>query len=60
MFVGDVQGCSAELEELLGRVREVHGEDFELWLVGDVVNRGPMSLRALQTVRPLVERGRAR
>ncbi len=60
VFVGDVQGCSAEFEELLGRVRDVHGEDFELWQVGDLINRGPMSLRVLETVRPLVERGRAR
>lgn len=60
VFVGDVQGCSAELEELLERIRGVHGEDFELWLVGDLINRGPMSLRALEAVRQLVERGRAR
>jgi bis(5'-nucleosyl)-tetraphosphatase (symmetrical) len=58
--VGDVQGCATELGELLDRVRSVHGEDFELWLVGDLVNRGPASLDALRTVRCLVERGRAR
>jgi bis(5'-nucleosyl)-tetraphosphatase (symmetrical) len=60
VFVGDVQGCSAELEELLERVRGVHGESFELWLVGDLINRGPASLRVLELVRELVERGRAR
>jgi bis(5'-nucleosyl)-tetraphosphatase (symmetrical) len=60
VFVGDVQGCSAELEELLEGVRGVHGEDFELWLVGDLINRGPTSLRALEAVRQLVEQGRAR
>jgi len=60
VFVGDVQGCCAELEELLGRVRAVHGEEFELWLVGDLINRGPASLEVLRVVRPLVERGRAR
>jgi len=60
VFVGDVQGCAAELANLLERVRGVHGEDFELWLVGDLVNRGPANLQALQAVRPLVEQGRAR
>jgi bis(5'-nucleosyl)-tetraphosphatase (symmetrical) len=60
VFIGDVQGCAAELLELLERVRGVHGEDFELWLVGDLINRGPASLQALRTVRPLVEQGRAR
>jgi len=60
VFIGDVQGCAAELAELLGRVRAAHGEEFELWLVGDLINRGPASLQALQAVRPLVERGRAR
>jgi bis(5'-nucleosyl)-tetraphosphatase (symmetrical) len=60
VFIGDVQGCAAELEELLERVRALHRDEFEVWLVGDLINRGPSSLQALQTVRPLVERGRAR
>jgi bis(5'-nucleosyl)-tetraphosphatase (symmetrical) len=60
VFVGDVQGCGAELEELLERVRDLYGEGFELWLVGDLVNRGPASLQVLRAVRPLVEQGRAR
>ncbi len=60
MFVGDVQGCAEELDELLERVRATHGVDFELWIVGDVVNRGPLNLRALRRVRDLVESGRCR
>lgn len=59
VFVGDVQGCAEELEALLARVERRVGE-HELWLVGDVVNRGPASLRALTLVRERVERGRAR
>jgi bis(5'-nucleosyl)-tetraphosphatase (symmetrical) len=60
IFVGDVQGCADEFEELLQRVVAAFGDDFELWVVGDVVNRGPQSLRALRRVRELVEAGRAR
>jgi bis(5'-nucleosyl)-tetraphosphatase (symmetrical) len=60
VFIGDVQGCAAELAELLERVQGVHGEDLELWLVGDLINRGPASLQVLQAIRPLVKEGRAR
>jgi bis(5'-nucleosyl)-tetraphosphatase (symmetrical) len=60
VFVGDVQGCADELEELLGRVAARCGSDFELWLVGDLVNRGPGNARALERVRGLVEAGRCR
>ncbi len=59
IFVGDIQGCADELEELLGRAREAFGEGFELWVVGDVVNRGPDNLRALRSIRGLVDAGRA-
>jgi bis(5'-nucleosyl)-tetraphosphatase (symmetrical) len=60
VFVGDVQGCVAELEELVARAERVFGDAWELWLVGDLVNRGPHSLRTLRRVRELAERGRAR
>jgi len=60
VFVGDVQGCADELDELLLRVAERVGADFELWLVGDLVNRGPASRRTLERVRALVDAGRAR
>jgi len=60
IFVGDVQGCADEFDELLARARAAFGERFELWLVGDLVNRGPASLRVLRTVRALAEAGRAR
>jgi len=58
--VGDVQGCADELEQVIARAEREHGDAFELWLVGDLVNRGPRSRRALERVRALADRGRAR
>jgi bis(5'-nucleosyl)-tetraphosphatase (symmetrical) len=60
VFVGDVQGCADELDDLLERVAARVGPDFALWQVGDLVNRGPANVRALERVRGLVEAGRAR
>jgi bis(5'-nucleosyl)-tetraphosphatase (symmetrical) len=59
IFVGDVQGCADEFDELLERAHAAFSDRFELWLVGDIVNRGPFNLRVLERVRELVERGRA-
>jgi len=60
IFIGDVQGCADEFDELVARARASFGEDFILWIVGDLVNRGPHNLRVLRAVRELVECGRAR
>ncbi len=60
LFVGDVQGCAEELLELLARAERNFGADLEVWLVGDLVNRGPGDLRVLEAVRARVECGRAR
>lgn len=60
IFVGDIQGCADELEELLARAGEAFGARFELWGVGDLVNRGPHNLRVLRSIRELVDAGRAR
>ena len=50
--VGDVQGCCDELRQLLARIRFSADRD-QLWLVGDLVNRGPQSLATLRLVRAL-------
>jgi len=56
VFIGDVQGCADELDELLVQVRSAFGDGgFEPWLVGDLVNRGPANLRVLERARGLVE-----
>lgn len=45
--IGDIQGCYDELCALLNKIGFNHGTDT-LWLTGDIVNRGPKSLEALQ------------
>lgn len=60
IFIGDVQGCADELDEMLDRAEARFGSEWEAWLVGDLVNRGPGNLRVLARVRELVEAGRAR
>jgi bis(5'-nucleosyl)-tetraphosphatase (symmetrical) len=50
--IGDIQGCAAELRALLAAVRFKPDRD-QLWLTGDIVNRGPDSLGALRLVYSL-------
>lgn len=50
--VGDIQGCFDELSELLDLLHFDPATD-RLWLVGDLVNRGPKSLQTLRFVREL-------
>jgi bis(5'-nucleosyl)-tetraphosphatase (symmetrical) len=52
IFLGDVQGCADELDELIDRIG-FDPERQELWCVGDLVNRGPQSARALRRLREI-------
>ena len=49
---GEIQGCCTEFQQLLEQVRFDPAAD-KLWLVGDLVNRGPESLAVLRLVKSL-------
>lgn len=61
-IVGDIHGCSAELEALLaklGYVDGVHPEGRTAVFVGDLVDRGPDSPGVLRRVMSMVKSGNA-
>jgi bis(5'-nucleosyl)-tetraphosphatase (symmetrical) len=53
--IGDIQGCYGPLQALLGEIGFSPSRD-RLWLVGDLVNRGPQSVEVLRFVKSLGER----
>lgn len=55
IFVGDLQGCVGELEDLLAATAFVPGTDV-LLPVGDLVNRGPESIQTLKLLREIEAR----
>jgi len=50
--IGDIQGCFNAFQSLLAKIQFKPEED-QLWLVGDLVNRGPNSLEVLRYLRDL-------
>jgi bis(5'-nucleosyl)-tetraphosphatase (symmetrical) len=50
--IGDVQGCFDELKGLLALIKFSSDRD-QLWFCGDLVNRGPKSLKTLRYIRSL-------
>lgn len=52
--IGDIQGCFRTLHRLLKRIG--YGPEDRLWLVGDLINRGPRSLEVLRWARAQGER----
>jgi len=50
--IGDVQGCYDELKALLSQIKFNSDRD-QLWFCGDLVNRGPKSLKTLRYIKAL-------
>ncbi len=50
--IGDLQGCYEPFRRLLDQIR-FDPERDQLWLAGDLVNRGPQSLACLRYVKSL-------
>ena len=49
-LIGDVQGCCNALDRLLAEIGFSPSRDH-FWLLGDLVNRGPQSLRTLRRLK---------
>jgi bis(5'-nucleosyl)-tetraphosphatase (symmetrical) len=53
--IGDLQGCAHEARLLLDHIYEDAQGDARILFVGDLINRGPESLRALRGMKALSE-----
>lgn len=50
--IGDIQGCFASLEALVEKI-DFQPQTDQLWLTGDLVNRGPQSLETVRFIKNL-------
>ncbi len=50
--IGDVQGCYQQLKALLEKLKFRSDKD-KLWFAGDIINRGPDSLKTIRFIRSL-------
>ncbi|MFZ3004396.1 MAG: symmetrical bis(5'-nucleosyl)-tetraphosphatase [Undibacterium umbellatum] len=57
-FIGDIQGCGDQLQNLLSKIEQTEPHAQYLF-AGDLVNRGPKSLASLRLIRDLQIAGRA-
>ena len=57
-FIGDIQGCAEQLQNLLSSIEQTE-PNAQYLFAGDLVNRGPMSLASLRLIRDLQLAGRA-
>lgn len=52
LYIGDVHGCADELEQIVSDFGYVPGSDI-LYQTGDIINKGPDTIRALKLVKEL-------
>lgn len=55
-MIGDVQGCCDPLESLLNHPEIAQEENCQFWFAGDIVNRGPSSLKTMRRIMSLDHR----
>jgi len=52
--IGDVQGCFTQLKDLLKKL-DFKSDKDKLWFAGDIINRGPKSLKTIRFIKSLEE-----